>query len=266
MKNEYFSILVVDGEEMSRQMLVQGLKSRGYTVSAEKDGEKALSAAAVESYDLIILDSALTKIDSFTVLEQLKSGDKTAHIPVVFLLPANDRKGEDRCAALGAKYSFYRPLQMPILLDMVQNLISRMEKSITTQKVKVARATKASYSVLIVDDEEMNRDLLSRRLVREGYLVASAASGTEALQKLTERAHDLVLLDIMMPQMDGYEVLRRIRSDQSLQRLPVIMLTAQHTLESVRQCKELGVNDYMMKPFNFVQLKNKIRASLGIVH
>ena len=116
--------------------------------------------------------------------------------------------------------------------------------------------------LLVVDDNEMNRDLLSRRLRQEGHLVVTAVNGREALERIRSEAFDLVLLDVMMPEMDGYQVLEQLRSEQWLPRLPVIMISAISELDSVVRCIEMGATDYLPKPFNAVLLKARVAATL----
>ncbi|MBA2271740.1 MAG: response regulator, partial [Chthoniobacterales bacterium] len=116
--------------------------------------------------------------------------------------------------------------------------------------------------VLMVDDVEANRDVLSRQLRRQGYAVAIAASGQAALDHLRTTDVDLVLLDIMMPEMDGYEVLQRLKADEALRHIPVIMISALSELDSVVRCIELGAEDYLPKPFDPTLLKARVGASL----
>jgi adenylate cyclase len=118
--------------------------------------------------------------------------------------------------------------------------------------------------VLIVDDNEMNRDMLKRRLTRQGCIVAIAENGYQALEMIQERAAelDLILLDIMMPKLNGYQVLEQLKADPLLQHIPVIVISAVDDLESVVKCIEMGAEDYLFKPFNPVLLKARIGASL----
>jgi sigma-B regulation protein RsbU (phosphoserine phosphatase) len=116
---------------------------------------------------------------------------------------------------------------------------------------------------LVVDDNEMNRDILARRLSRQGLAVVTANNGKEALATLHREPFDIVLLDIMMPEMDGYEVLRRMREDEELRTVRVIMITAIDAVDSVVKCIELGADDYLTKPFNPVLLKARIESSLA---
>ena len=117
--------------------------------------------------------------------------------------------------------------------------------------------------ILVVDDNEMNRDMLSRRLRRQKYEVEVAEDGEQALQMVKEKLYDLVLLDIMMPSISGYEVLERLKSDPETHNMPVIMISAVDDLDSVVRCIELGAEDYLFKPFNPVLLKARVGASLS---
>ena len=120
----------------------------------------------------------------------------------------------------------------------------------------------APGTLLVVDDQAMNRDVLSRRLRRQGHTVVTANDGVDALAVMQETAFDLVLLDIMMPDMDGYEVLRRLKSDERLQHIPVVMISAVDELQSVVRCIAAGAEDYLAKPFNPTLLQARIGASL----
>jgi adenylate cyclase len=117
-------------------------------------------------------------------------------------------------------------------------------------------------SLLVVDDKESNRDLLSRRLDRQGFHVEVAENGRQALNMVRTRHYDLVLLDIIMPEMNGYQVLAEMKADRYLRHLPVIMISALDEIDSVVRCIEMGAEDYLQKPFNQVILKAKISASL----
>jgi signal transduction histidine kinase len=116
--------------------------------------------------------------------------------------------------------------------------------------------------LLVVDDDAMNRDVLSRRLERQGHRVLTASNGPEALRLMQENAFEVVLLDIMMPDMDGYEVLGHLKADERLRGVPVIMISAIDEVKSVVRCIEAGAEDYLAKPFDPTLLKARIGASL----
>ncbi|NJN66136.1 MAG: PP2C family protein-serine/threonine phosphatase [Chloroflexaceae bacterium] len=116
--------------------------------------------------------------------------------------------------------------------------------------------------ILIVDDNEANRDVLSRRLKKQGHSIAVAENGRQALDMLRTQPFDLILLDVMMPEMNGYQVLEELKHHGSLRHIPVIMISALDDIDSVVRCIELGAEDYLYKPFNPVLLKARVSASL----
>ena len=124
-------------------------------------------------------------------------------------------------------------------------------------------ATAAPARVLVVDDLEPNRDLLARRVRRLGYEAVEAPDGRRALAELRRCPCDVVLLDITMPEMDGYETLRQMRADPALAAVPVIMVSAIDETDSVVRCLELGADDYLPKPFNPLVLRARLESSLA---
>ena len=119
-----------------------------------------------------------------------------------------------------------------------------------------------SGSILVVDDDEGNRAMLSRRLVRLGFEVVTAQNGKQALEKLRAEKFDLMLLDIQMPELNGYEVLEQLKADPALCDIPVIVLSASDETDRVARCIEMGAEDYLPKPFDPVLLQARLGASL----
>ncbi len=130
-----------------------------------------------------------------------------------------------------------------------------------TQILRVPAHTDTG-KILVVDDNESNRNMLSRRLARQGHTVKLAEDGKRALEMLRVEDFDLVLLDVMMPEMDGYQVLMHLHADDKLRGLPVIMISALDQLDTVVKSIELGAEDYLPKPFNPVVLRARIGACL----
>jgi len=124
------------------------------------------------------------------------------------------------------------------------------------------RAQPIQGRLLVVDDDESNRDMLGRRLQRDGYTVQLAANGVEALRLLRATPYDLVLLDLIMSGLDGYQVLLKMKSDPAMREVPVIMLSALDQEGGIARCIELGAEDYVSKPFSPVFLRARIEASL----
>jgi adenylate cyclase len=126
----------------------------------------------------------------------------------------------------------------------------------------IADESRPTGRILVVDDTASNRDLLSRRLTREGYRVTAAESGAAALALIGAEGFDLVLLDLMMPGMSGFEVLCRLKADAGTRHVPVVMISALDELDSTVRCIEAGAEDYLPKPFNPVLLRARIGACL----
>src|SRR5262249_2764323 len=144
-------------------------------------------------------------------------------------------------------------------IDIVGNLLQWIRP---LDGANLSRAGVSLGRILLVDDNASNRDLLSRRLVREGYKVTAAEDGVAALALAGTAAFDLVLLDLMMPGMSGFEVLCRLKADAATRHIPVIMISALDELDSAVRCIEAGAEDYLHKPFNPVLLRARIGASI----
>lgn len=127
---------------------------------------------------------------------------------------------------------------------------------------EIVKAPTKIASLLVVDDNELNRDMLTRRLERLGYKISCAENGSEALKKIRAASFDLLLLDIIMPVMDGFEVLEQLAMEPLFRNIPVIVLSASDQLDQVVKCIQLGAKDHISKPFNPVLLQARIGSCL----
>ncbi len=145
--------------------------------------------------------------------------------------------------------------------EQTPSLITDFANSSSSQNLAAAPVSFDENTILVVDDNETNRDLLSRQIEAQGYQVAVAANGQQALQMIQTGQYDLILLDIIMPEMNGYEVLKWLRNSP-WRHIPVIMISALDEIDSVVKCIEMGAEDYLSKPFNSVLLRARIGACL----
>lgn len=141
-----------------------------------------------------------------------------------------------------------------VLIDNVRTTTSAFEEEVANQLFQA--------SLLVVDDNDLNRNLLSRRLEKQGCQIFLAENGRQALEMVKERRFDLILLDTVMPEMNGLQVLETLKSDPKFKNIPVIMISAFDEIDSVVACIELGAEDYLMKPFNPLILKARIGTCL----
>ena len=124
------------------------------------------------------------------------------------------------------------------------------------------RQDRSNGRILVADDNDINRDLLCQQVVRQGHQVAQASNGREALEMLADGQFDVLLLDVIMPELNGVEVLQRVRADERLRHIPVIMLSALDELNSVARCIEIGAEDFIQKPYEWALLRARIEAAI----
>ncbi len=141
------------------------------------------------------------------------------------------------------------------------NQTTKTPEPISEEQQEFINAIQTS-SLLVVDDKESNRELLSRRLDKQGFNVDTAENGKQALEMVYQNDYDLILLDIIMPEVDGFQVLAQMKKDPKLRHIPIIMISALDEIDGVVRCIDMGAEDYLQKPFNQVILKAKINASL----
>jgi len=253
------SILVVDDEEQNRDILSRRLVKEGYTVTVSDGGKEALDMLRLERYDLVLLDIMMPGIDGYEVLKRIRSEPVLHNTPVIMVTALSDTSSIKRCLALGATDYVGKPFELTFLKSRIRQAMQAM----SNLRRANAAADTATAAVLVVEDDEVNRDLLVRRLTKAGYTTHAAGSGAEALSLINEHHYDLILLDIMMAQMDGYQVLQKIRLREAYKNIPIIMISALGDASSIARCMELGADDYIMKPYNATILNERVFKLLG---
>jgi adenylate cyclase len=168
----------------------------------------------------------------------------------------------DKLVGLTDAEGLASPEITPIIGSPSRSLIDQIMHSIQPITPKPRRELSLSSRILVVDDMEANRELLSRRLGRDGHAVSVASDGLSALELVSKTEFDLVLLDLMMPDINGFDVLRRLKDDPAARHIPVIMISALDEIDSIVRCIEAGAEDYISKPFDPVLLGARIDASL----
>lgn len=262
MTERVYSLLLVDDEEASRLLLARRLEQAGYHITPAEGGRQALRLMHVERFDLVLLDMYMPEMDGLTTLDAIKSDEALKHVPVIVLTAANSRDYVVHCLSLGAADYLIKPVNPVELRNRVQRcLTSRAPRFEPTLRVETATR---SARVLAVDDDEPSLQLLQRRLEQLGFRALAAPGGRAALAHLQHEPVDAVLLDIQMADMDGFAVLQAIRADSAWQALPVLMLSADGSQETLEQCQQLGANDYLVKPYQPADLQIRLAAALEL--
>jgi adenylate cyclase len=250
-------ILVVEDNERNRKLVVDVLEYAGMRVVVAATGSEGIESALEHSPDLVLMDIGLPDIDGVQALESLRADPRTAAIPVV-AVTAYAMSG-DRQSILDKGFDGYipKPIDVKAFASQVERHLLRARERET------AGPRSADVRILVVDDTPANARLLEGMLEPRGFTVITAENGTAALAAVREQRPHLVLLDVQMPDIDGYEVCRRIRNDPETATLPVVMVTASVGHERLAAL-EAGADDFVTKPFNQAELLARIRSLVKV--
>jgi two-component system cell cycle response regulator len=265
-------ILVVDDEQINRELLDAILTDAGYTVLLAEDGPAALKIVAAERPDLILLDLLMPGIDGLEVCRRLKAGPAGEWAPIIVVTAVGQVTAKERLLSSGADDFITKPIQPDDLRMRVRAMLKvrgiRQDLDRTLAYLQELEAigdnqrdggagppsaerhaengdTGSANLVLLVDDEPLSRELYSELLTEHGFLVEAASSGRDGLTRATERPVDAVLLDIVMPEMSGLAVLEHLQAQQP--DLPVIVLTSHPTSQNAIAALKLGAFDFLVK-------------------
>jgi CheY-like chemotaxis protein len=221
-------VLVIDDDPLVADLLRRTLVKDGYRVECAENGEKGLQLARQLRPDAITLDVMMPGLDGWQVMTLLKSDPELADIPVILLSIVNDRKTG---FALGATEYLTKPLDRERLTTVLRRISNG----------------RGSRLALVVDDLPDNRALLRAALESDGWTVEEAGNGLEALDRLEHRRPDAILLDLMMPEMDGIAFVERLRTSERNRSIPVLVVTAKDITPMDRQRLSGGVHAIMQK-------------------
>jgi hypothetical protein len=222
-------ILIVDDELSARELLSSYLRAEGYRTITARSGEEAVRKAREFRPDAITLDVLMPGKSGWETLHQLKTHPLTASIPVIIVSVVDETKAG---FALGAAEYLIKPVSKKVLIEAIRRHV---------------RSRPGSARILVIDDETETLQLVSEVLKSAEYLPLLAASGREALDILSRTSVDAILLDLLMPEMDGFEVLHRIKADPGLRDIPVFILTAKDLSESEMQLLRTHVDALYFK-------------------
>ena len=253
-------ILYVEDNDDNVYMLKPRLERKGYEVLIAVDGKEGIYLANNKNPDLILMDLQLPVLDGWEATKHLKKDPNTKHIPIIALSALALEEDRSRAIDAGCDDFDSKPVDFDSLIAKIQSLLPEESEQVIEKKVAVEDQSK----ILIVDDNDDNRYTLSQYLKREGYTnLEMAENGKIALDKMKDNDYDLVLLDLHMPDINGIEALRHIKSNDKLKHTPVVMISAADEIENVTQCIEIGAEGFLPKPFNSMILRARINASLG---
>ena len=235
-------ILVIDDDPRARDLLLDALEAEGHTVMTAVSGEQGLELAASLEPALITLDIMMPSMDGWAVLRALKSDPGLEHIPVIMVSIIGDG---DLGYTLGTVELLTKPVDRKLLKHLVQR----------------HAGPDGGGQALVVEDDEANRSLLRRSIEDDGGEVAEADNGLVALERVAERLPDLILMDLMMPVMDGFDFMLALRQREDGLSIPVIVITSKDLTEEDRLLLTGGVEQIVEKgSFSQEELLQQVRA------
>jgi HAMP domain-containing protein/CheY-like chemotaxis protein/signal transduction histidine kinase len=263
-------LLVVEDDKAEQLSIRELLGSDDIEIITAGTGSDALDMLREDPADCVVLDLRLPDMSGFEVLEQLRADSKLSDVPVVVFTGRELSAEEDAKLHTMARSIVVKGVESPErLLDETALFLHRVITDLPPEKQRMLERLNSSdedlvgRTVLLVDDDARNIFALSSVLERRGMRVLTATTGSEAID-LVESTPDLaiVLMDIMMPEMDGYETMQVIREKPYFRRLPIIALTAKAMKGDRQKCLEAGASDYLAKPVNTEQLLSSLRMWL----
>ena len=269
------TVLIIEDHELQSLAVKEQLVEKGIEVAQAFTGQEALDVLENRTFDCIILDLNLPDASGFDLLDQIKTQDRFTHIPVI--INTAMELDQDKIAHI-MKYSEAMVLKSnksnDRLIDEVSLFMNKLKKqenfqtsakgSAKNKTVSTIEKVLKDKTILITDDDMRNIFALSSALQVYDINIVIANNGREAIEKLAETANiDLILMDIMMPEMDGYEAMQKIREKREYKKLPIIALTAKAMKNDREKCIEAGANDYIAKPVDIDQLLSMLRVWLS---
>ncbi len=224
-------LLTVDDDPEIRE-IIAGLFSQDAEIFMAANGREGLAMIEQHRPDMVILDNEMPELTGLQALQKLRSIPHLTETAVIMLTSSNTEKDIMQGMISGAVDYITKPFDPQQLVERVRDRLKNL-----------------SYTVLLVDDEVVIRDLLVYKFRSVGCRVITAENGTEALAKIKEHHPDLVILDRMMPGLDGLAVLHKMRADEQLAKIPVLFLTAKKSEQDVLEGFRSGAADYIVKPF-----------------
>ena len=237
------TILVVDDEANIRRFLAHELKKRGYSVLQAPGGSKALELARKHHPDLVTLDVLMEGMSGFDVTAVLKNDPETKDIPILIVSVVEDRK---RAYKLGVNDYLTKPFKIDLLIEKVNQLLRDAQRKI-----------------LVVDDDKNLVKSLKYQLGKRGYSTSVAHNGKIALERVEHRPPDLILLDIKMPEMDGYEVMKALKHRPEWAHIPILVMSGIDIDGGRVKALSVGAADYFSKSGGFDQMFETIESILG---
>ena len=247
-------ILVVDDNASARQVLQEMLEALSFQVTLAESGQDALTTLeSGQHFDLVLMDWRMPEMDGIETSRRIKSSTNLANLPTIIMVTAFGREEVMQQAdQIGLEGFLIKPVNPSLLFDTIARTFSSKKQPISNtllmQQQRIKQRLKGQ--VLLVEDHPINQQVAQELLEGFGLVVGVAENGCKAIEAIQDTLFDLVLMDIQMPEMDGFEATRLIREDGRFADLPIIAITAHAMAGDRERCLEKGMNDHLAKPID----------------
>lgn len=265
---ETLKVLIVEDDKSIRKILEQYINEFNFTCSSVDSGEAALKEIddiienSQELYDLIIIDYEMSGMGGLEVADQIKNRYSLKNIPIIVTVTACEEKEiRDKSKAVEIEQFLVKPINQSMLFDTIVNIFGPKESIFG----KLSRNDHSNHhilpkaSVLLVEDNRINQEITREYLMHIGLDVTIAENGLAAVDKVQKEKFDLILMDIQMPFLDGYQTTQKIREMSQVNQPPIIAITANAITADKEKALRAGMNDYITKPFDPEMLIEKMR-------
>ena len=253
------TVLIIEDNELNMKLVTTLLKMGRHNYLEANDSKTGIQMAREHLPDLILMDIQLPDMDGLSATQVLKKDPRTQHIPIIALTGYAMPEDETKAYDAGCDGYMSKPIEPKLFQSTIAQLLAGKETGKETPEKQVKDDLKPS--ILIVDDDPMNVKLLKTLLSPE-YNTVIAGNGIIALDRVEEKLPDLILLDIMMPEMDGFTVTRKLKSDYRTQNIPIILITALSSESDKIKGIEAGADEFLNKPVNQTELKARVKSLL----
>jgi len=263
-------ILLVEDDALQRESMSRLIEDVDIEITAVEFGEQALELLRSTVFDCMIIDLKLPDMDGSELLERMAKEDICSFPPVIVYTGRNLTRDEEAALLKYSRSIIIKGARSPErLLDEVTLFLHKVESDMPPERQKMLKSARSrekafeGRTILVVDDDVRNVFALTSALEQKGALVEIARNGLEAIDKLQrDETIDLVLMDIMMPEMDGFTAIQEIRKEARFAKLPIIAVTAKAMKDDQDRCLRAGANDYLAKPIDLDRLFSLIRVWL----
>jgi two-component system, cell cycle response regulator len=254
-------VLVVEDNPLNMKLVRTLLQLGKYQVIEAANALNGIQKAKEEMPDLILMDIQLPDMDGLSATRLIKKDPSTEAIPVI-AITAYAMHGDDQKALdAGCLGYITKPIDTKSFLETISRHLTNKDN---TKQKELSPSRDNRHKLLIVDDEPLNFKLLDAHLSHEEYIIIRASSGQDALEKVDEELPDLVLLDIMMPGIDGYEVTKKLKASPKTRQIPIILITSLSGTDDKAKGMAAGADEFLNKPVNKTELSARIRSLLRL--